>query len=182
MPASEFMVEFMFQVVDFLNKKGKSASCLFLAYGTSPVPLPFPPHIPTSHPHLTSPLTRIHRPRPRRRLPTTTPASLNPHQPPNANPPPLPPKHNPNRRLRRRQPRALPPLPHQPPTPLAHHPARRTPLAIPRLGVDLPLGKLRHHTTFISRERVQRLRLHAWRQEMERCIPVLSVATRRREG
>ncbi|KAG4414198.1 hypothetical protein IFR04_012645, partial [Cadophora malorum] len=36
MPASEFMVEFMFQVVDFLNKKGKSASCLFLAYDLAP--------------------------------------------------------------------------------------------------------------------------------------------------
>ncbi|KAH7393612.1 Alpha/Beta hydrolase protein [Cadophora sp. MPI-SDFR-AT-0126] len=36
MPASEFMVEFMFQVVDFLNKKGKNASCLFLAYDLAP--------------------------------------------------------------------------------------------------------------------------------------------------
>ncbi len=35
LPATEFMVDFMFQVVDVLNKKGKDASCLFLSYGTS---------------------------------------------------------------------------------------------------------------------------------------------------
>lgn len=36
LPASEFMVDFMFQVVEVLNKKGKNAACLFLAYGTPP--------------------------------------------------------------------------------------------------------------------------------------------------
>ncbi|KAH7321944.1 prolyl oligopeptidase-like protein [Rhexocercosporidium sp. MPI-PUGE-AT-0058] len=36
LPASEFMVEFMFQVVETLNKKGKNAACLFLAYDLAP--------------------------------------------------------------------------------------------------------------------------------------------------
>ncbi|KAH6698993.1 Alpha/Beta hydrolase protein [Leptodontidium sp. MPI-SDFR-AT-0119] len=36
LPASEFMVDFMFQVVEVLNKKGKNAACLFLAYDLAP--------------------------------------------------------------------------------------------------------------------------------------------------
>ncbi|KAK0099611.1 hypothetical protein ONS96_008111 [Cadophora gregata f. sp. sojae] len=36
LPASEFMIEFMFQVITSLTSAGKSASCLFLAYDLSP--------------------------------------------------------------------------------------------------------------------------------------------------
>ncbi|KAK2628446.1 hypothetical protein QTJ16_001549 [Diplocarpon rosae] len=36
LPASEHMVEFMFQVVDVLNNRGKDAACLFLAYDLAP--------------------------------------------------------------------------------------------------------------------------------------------------
>ncbi|KAL2068405.1 hypothetical protein VTL71DRAFT_16503 [Oculimacula yallundae] len=36
LPASEYMVDFMFQVVDVLNKKGKNVACLFLAYDLAP--------------------------------------------------------------------------------------------------------------------------------------------------
>jgi hypothetical protein len=33
LPASDAMVEFMFQVVDSLKSKGKNVACLFLSYG-----------------------------------------------------------------------------------------------------------------------------------------------------
>ncbi|XMA12700.1 hypothetical protein WAI453_005491 [Rhynchosporium graminicola] len=36
LPASDHMFEFMFQVVDVLNKKGKNVACLFMAYDLAP--------------------------------------------------------------------------------------------------------------------------------------------------
>jgi hypothetical protein len=44
-PASPEMFEFMFQIVDILKSKGKSAAVLMLSYGTPSPLLPSPHHI-----------------------------------------------------------------------------------------------------------------------------------------
>ncbi|KAK0116478.1 hypothetical protein ONS95_013492 [Cadophora gregata] len=65
LPASEFMIEFMFQVITSLTSAGKSASCLFLAYGDSAganLALSLLSHI--NHPHPSPTIPRVDLPAP----------------------------------------------------------------------------------------------------------------------
>lgn len=144
LPASEFMVDFMFRLQRLLSEDGKDFAVLFLSYGNLSFPIPYPSLYRAGLRCGERELIEHDRCRPR----ITIPPSINPssHTPPPShhNPFPLPIHHLPLRRLSRRQPSPLPLVPHLASPPQYLHPASESLLQPRRCNFDFTMARFRH--------------------------------------